>query len=68
MLSSLTTLLKTSLELALASRDDKNGNICLCSTRNHVGDVRLVTRSIKDSVSSRVCLKVSSTNFYSLTL
>ena len=66
--SRLSTLVEPSLELTLARGYDENGNISLCCSTNHVGNVVLVPRSVQDGVSLSLCFKVSASHLDCLTL
>mmetsp|Transcript_61877 Transcript_61877/g.96093 ORF Transcript_61877/g.96093 Transcript_61877/m.96093 type:complete len:214 (+) Transcript_61877:1074-1715(+) len=63
MLPCLTTSFETSLELALPCRNDQDANICLRSSRNHVGHIGFVAWSIKDCESSVRGLEMCTANF-----
>lgn len=67
-LTGLTTLLETSLVLALTGRDDEDTDIGLGGTANHGRYKVLVTRSIQNSVATLFSLEESTANLDGLSL
>mmetsp|Transcript_15881 Transcript_15881/g.23919 ORF Transcript_15881/g.23919 Transcript_15881/m.23919 type:complete len:264 (-) Transcript_15881:255-1046(-) len=66
MLPGLTTLFKSSLKFTTTSGYHEYPYISLCCTRNHVGYIVFVARSIQDRVAMIICFEQRPTNLYGL--
>lgn len=68
MLSSLTILVETSLELTSSGRDDQTTEVGQSCAHDHIGDIILVTWSIEDRVLLGFGVNNSASHFDSFTL
>jgi len=67
-LTGLTFLLESSFVFSLTGRNDKTTKISKRCTLNHVSDIVLMSRSIKNSDLFSFCVEKGSTHFSSFTL